>query len=178
MPTTKKDDPAEFLRLAIIGLDAPDRGVAGDTRKTGGDDDGQPAGRTAKAAGQGSNVSSQRRLGQKSAPPQKHAGPGRGRRKRKNKSRSQTQRKRKQRPSRRKPNRLLPRRRNLRGKRENLSRPRLKEVICILETASTLLFLLSPLLLPGCSNSLFSTRTPGRHGSFNQSCFDDARGTF
>ena len=95
-----------------------------------------------KRLGQGSSVSSQRRLGQKSAPPQKRAGPERGRRKRKNKSRSQTQRRRKQRPSRRKPNRLLPRRRNLRGKRGNLSRPRLrcrprgrslKAVICILE---------------------------------------------
>ena len=53
MPTTKKDDPAELLRLAIIGLDAQIAESRETRAKLAAMIDGQPAGRTAKAAGPG-----------------------------------------------------------------------------------------------------------------------------
>lgn len=53
MPTTKKDDPAELLRLAIIGLDAQIAESRETRAKLAAMIDGQPAGRTAKVAGPG-----------------------------------------------------------------------------------------------------------------------------
>src|SRR5215813_5449100 len=97
MPKTKRTDPTELLRLALIGFDAQIAELQKIRAQLAALIDQPSAGPAVQRQRHNSGVSSRPRREQKSAPPQKHA--GKEREKQRLKRRKRRLRKRNQRPS-------------------------------------------------------------------------------